>query len=216
MYCHHHRLYSGINFSKAKFHLVHGTQFTLCLGHLAFNLLPKNKGIWFPWDQFYLRLPSNQKNVTLFFGQKVHLMLNWDLNYYLRFKIYSNEKNFKKFKYPNAKVIGPFNVWDFDIFMQNKKVLLHECKRHTANHVASTRSAALSNPDLVRGGTKSQVHWGGTPSQVRGEGGTPSQVWGEYPVPGPGGTPSQVRGGTLSRPGPGGYPIQTWSFGCGR
>ena len=34
----------------------------------------------------------------------------------------------------------------------NKKVLLRERKRHTACYVASTRCAALSNPDLVWGG----------------------------------------------------------------
>ena len=69
-------------------------------------------------------------------------------------------------------------------YLWNKKVLLRECKRHTACHVACTRCAALSNPDLV---------WGGTQSQVLGEG---------YPVPGWGGgdTLSQVWGGTLGTP----------------
>ena len=73
---------------------------------------------------------------------------------------------------------------------KNKKVLLRERKRHTARCVASTRYAALSNPDLVIGG--------GTP--FRPGGGYPG-----YPPP--------------SRPGRGvphpdlvrGYPIQTWS-----
>ena len=75
----------------------------------------------------------------------------------------------------------------------DKKVLLRERKRHTACRIASTRCAALSNPDLV-GGEGSQV-WGGTWSQVQGR----------YPVPGQGGTPSQVWGR--------GYPIQTWLGG---
>ena len=48
----------------------------------------------------------------------------------------------------------------------NKKVLLRERKRHTARRVASTCYAALSNPDLVRGG-------GGYPIQT---------WWGEYPI----------------------------------
>ena len=92
------------------------------------------------------------------------------------------------------------------------KVILRERKRHTTRRVASTRCAALSNPDLVpgggvpgpkfRGGTPCQV-LGGTPSQVKGRGkGTPSQVQG---VPHPdlvwGGTP----GTPLPRPGMG-YP----------
>ena len=76
----------------------------------------------------------------------------------------------------------------------NKKVLLRERKRHTAHRVASTRCAALSNPDLV----------GGYPIPGPGGvchpclGGTLSQVWGVphprsrgYPVPGLGGTPSR-------------------------
>ena len=93
--------------------------------------------------------------------------------------------------------------------IHNKKVLRRERKRHTARRLASTRCAALSNPDLVRGGTRSQV-WGGTPSQVLG-GAHPRS--GGYPVPGPGRTPSQVQGvpnprsgGTPSRPGQGGTP----------
>ena len=75
--------------------------------------------------------------------------------------------------------------------MNNKKVLLRERKRHTARRVASTRCAALSNPDLVQGCTQ-------------------SQVWGGYPVPGLGGTQSQVWEG-VPHPRSGGYPIQTWS-----
>ena len=123
---------------------------------------------------------------------------------------------------------GVANALLFDvpyaINFENKKVLLRERKRHTARRVASTRCAALSNPDLV----------GGVP-RPRSRGVPLSQVWG-YPVPGLGGdtlskvqggtlsqvrgvphlryrgTPSQVRGGTPSRPGQGGtlgIP-QTW------
>ena len=97
---------------------------------------------------------------------------------------------------------------------RNKKVLLPERKRHTARHVASTRYAALSNPDLVRGG------YPGYPSTI--------QTWsGGYPGYPPtiqtwlGGTPSRPgQGGTQSRPGQGGTLgtppppiIQTWSGG---
>ena len=120
--------------------------------------------------------------------------------------------------------------------------------------VASTRCAALSNPDLVglwvgggvpsprsrgvpgprsrgeylvpglRGGTWSQV-WGVPGPRLEGTlvpGGTQSQVQGdlviglgrgEYPIPGLGGTPSQVWGGSHSDlVGEGGTPgtPQTW------
>ena len=68
----------------------------------------------------------------------------------------------------------------------NEKVFLHECKRHTTDHVASTRYAALSNPDLVVG-TPSRpgqgVPWVSPhhPDQV---GGTPSRPgWGVPWVP---------------------------------
>ena len=89
----------------------------------------------------------------------------------------------------------------------NKKVLLRERKRHTARRVASTRCAALSNPDLVRLGGypvpgPRGTHTWGVPSP-RSRGGTWSKVWG---VPGPrslGGIQSQVWGGTPSRPGQG-------------
>ena len=71
-------------------------------------------------------------------------------------------------------------------YLLNKKVLLHERKKHTACRVPSTHCAALSNPDLV--------------------GGTGSQVWGGYPIPGPGGYP--VPGpGWVPHPRSGGYPI---------
>ena len=85
----------------------------------------------------------------------------------------------------------------------NKKVLLCECKRHTAHRVSSAPRCAGG------GGTRSQV-WGGvTQSQVRG--GSQSQVWGGTPSQVQGGTPSQVLGGTPSRPGHGGgTPVQTW------
>ena len=110
--------------------------------------------------------------------------------------------------------------------LNNKKVLLRERKRHTARHVASTRCAALSNPDLVPGqggGIRSQVQGGvgGYPVPGPGWGGgcTCSQVWGVpsprsrgYPIPGLGeGTPSRpVWGGTLGTPLPRpgmGYPL---------
>ena len=79
--------------------------------------------------------------------------------------------------------------------IHSKKVLLCERKRHTARRIASTRYAALSNPDLVGGGTQ------GTPHH-------PDLVWG---VPHPDlvrGVPPTIQtwlGGTLSTP-----TIQTW------
>ena len=81
----------------------------------------------------------------------------------------------------------------------NKKVLLCECKRHTAHCIASTCCAALSNPDLVMGGYP--VPGPGEPCP-RSKGGTPSQVWGGTPSP-----PS-------SRPGQGGIhgTPSTWTW----
>ena len=71
---------------------------------------------------------------------------------------------------------------------KNKKVLLRECKRHTARRIASTRYAALSggvpHPDLV-GGDLFHTWSGGTPSRP-GQGSPTIQTWSE------------------------GYPIQTW------
>ena len=92
-------------------------------------------------------------------------------------------------------------------YIDNKKVLLHECKRHTACHVASA--------DYARGGTPSQVR-GGTLSQVRGY---PIPGW-WYPIPGPGGTPSQgpgvphPRSGGVPCPRSGGYPIPGLGVPC--
>ena len=66
--------------------------------------------------------------------------------------------------------------------LNNKKVLLRERKRHTARHIASTRYAALSNPDLVGGGVPH-------PDLVRGY---PIQTWLGVPPHHPdlvGGTP---------------------------
>ena len=63
--------------------------------------------------------------------------------------------------------------------MKDKKVLLRERKRHTARRVASTRCAALSNPDLV---------WG--VPHPRSGGGYRISSLGGYPVSGLGGTPS--------------------------
>ena len=79
---------------------------------------------------------------------------------------------------------------DYSKLFYNKKVLLRECKRHTACRVASVRYAALSN-------------WGGG-------GGTPSSLgWGW------GGTPSSLgRGGWVIHPVlDGGYPIQSSTGG---
>ena len=88
---------------------------------------------------------------------------------------------------------------------KNYKVLLRERKRHTARRVASTRYAALSNPDLVGGGVPH-------PDLVGGRGVTPPPP----SRPGLGGVPHPdlVRGGTPSKPGQGGTAtIQTWSGG---
>ena len=73
------------------------------------------------------------------------------------------------------------------------KKVLRELKRYTARRVASTRCAALSNPDLV---------WGEYP--IPGLGGVPSPRSRGYPIPGPGGTPFQVwvGGGTPDTPPP--------------
>ena len=91
-----------------------------------------------------------------------------------------------------------FNGTVFKI-VNNKKVLLHERKRHTACCIASTHCAGLGGyPIPGRGGTQSQVQ-GGTRSQVCG--GTQSQVQG---VPSP-------RSGGLPHPRSRGYPpTQTW------
>ena len=119
-------------------------------------------------------------------------------------------------------------------FLANKKVLLHERKRHTACRIASAHNAALSN-----GGYPIQSWVGGTPSSLaRGYpiqswlggysiqfwlGGSPSSPdlgWGTPSSPGQGGTPSSpgqgcTQGNPLSRLGmeyspsrPGmGYPL---------
>ena len=106
---------------------------------------------------------------------------------------------------------------------KNKKVLLRERKRHTTRRVASTRYAALSNPDLVEGGypIQSWSGWGVLPTiQTRSEeGGThPDLIMGYPPPSRPGwGYPPPSRPGqgvTPSRPGRG-YPRypptnQTW------
>ena len=104
------------------------------------------------------------------------------------------------------------------VYLTNKKVLLRERKNHTARRVASTRCAALSNPDLVSGGLPSPRS-GGVPSPRSGGGvpsprsrGVPGPRSGGYPMPGPGvphlGTPlPRPRMGYLL-PGPGmGYPL---------
>ena len=82
----------------------------------------------------------------------------------------------------------------------NKKVLLRERKRHTARRIATTRCAALSNPDLV---------WGGCGYPVPGPGwGYPVSGLGGYPVPGPGGVPSPRSGGVPQSQVWGGTPSQ--------
>ena len=83
---------------------------------------------------------------------------------------------------------------------RNKKVLLHERKRHTTHCVASAHYAALSN-----GG-------GGYPIQSwLWQGGTPSSPGWGYPIPGPGGGYPIIQswlGDTPSSPGQGGTPSQ--------
>ena len=92
----------------------------------------------------------------------------------------------------------------------NKKVLLRECKRHTACCITSTRYAALSNPDLVGGYHRYWVPpWDGVPPNLGW--GTPLrwgtlQTWDGVPPPDLGwGTPYLDLGwGTpLPRPGMG-------------
>ena len=73
---------------------------------------------------------------------------------------------------------------------ENKKVILRECKRHTACRVASTHYAVLDEvplgPDL-EGVPPAQVWMGGTPSGRMGvppsgpDGGTSSHWWMGYP-----------------------------------
>ena len=144
----------------------------------------------------------------------------------LRFQKYP-KRNYLLIKYIFCGfVLFLSNILDnfLESYNTNKKVLLRERKRHTARRVASTRCAALSNPDLVGGGVPGPRSGGSTQSKVQGvpsprsggvpsprSGGTPSQVWGVphprsrgYPIPGPGG---------YLIPGPGGYPIQTWLGG---
>ena len=99
-------------------------------------------------------------------------------------------------------------------WIQNKKVLLHERKRHTARRIASTRYASGG------GGLPHPVMVGGDPIQSW-LGGYPIQSWWGVPHPVMVGVPHPVMvGGTLgtpSRPGQGGYhgsgvppTIHTW------
>ena len=83
----------------------------------------------------------------------------------------------------------------------NKKVLLHECKRHTACHIANTCYAALCN-----GGE------GGAPSQVLCRGGYPISGLGGYPISGWGVPPiiQTWSGGYPPDLGWGTPPSQTW------
>ena len=124
----------------------------------------------------------------------------------------------KKLKYRNVaqnillnyqfKVLSDYKTLNQNL-LRNKKVLPPERKRHTARRIASTRYAALCNPDLVGGVPGVPPHHpdlvGGYPIQIW-SGGTPSKPnWGWYPI-------QTWSGGTPSRPGQG-YPIQTWSGG---
>ena len=87
-----------------------------------------------------------------------------------------------------------FHFCEDKVSFYNKKVLLRERKRHTARCIASTRYAALSNPDLV-GGVPHPDLVGGVP-QV-----PPKLGWG---------TPTEM----VYPPRPGmGYPPQTWDGG---
>ena len=88
--------------------------------------------------------------------------------------------------------IGSNSFHRSDIIFKNKKVLLRECKRHTARRVVSTPSVVLP----PRGGTRTPP--GGVPGQVPPLGG--------YPDP-PGGVPSQVPPRGVPGP-PGGVPGQ--------
>ena len=88
---------------------------------------------------------------------------------------------------------------------KNKKVLLRECKRHTARRVGSARYAALSSGwggTPSQGGTPARSWWwGGTPSWV---GCTSSQVWR---------VPQSGLGGGVPHPGVGGTPARSWWWG---
>ena len=105
-------------------------------------------------------------------------------------------------------VTPPTNGEQTDIPKYNKKVLLHERKRHTTHCIASTHCAALSNPDLVQGGLPSPRS-GRVPSPKSG--GYPIPGPGGYPIPGPGGrTPIPCPRGTPSKVQGGGTPSQVW------
>ena len=105
-------------------------------------------------------------------------------------------------------------------FLVNKKVLLHERKRLTAHHVASTRYAALVGGTPIPGWGVPHSQVGVPPSQT---GGTPSQVGGTphldlgrgYPWTWEGGTPPAwtLEGGTpLPRPGKGYPPVSQMGY----
>ena len=66
--------------------------------------------------------------------------------------------------------------------MRDKKVFLHERKRHTTRHVASARSAALFGGRGVPPSSPDEGALGvSTPSCPDGVGGTPSSPNREYP-----------------------------------
>ena len=97
----------------------------------------------------------------------------------------------------------------FIVLKDNKKVLLHEYKKHTAHHVASTHYA------VPVGGTpqsRSQVMMGVPSSQVRTGSGYSHPANGGYPFPGQDGSTPNLgprSGGDTPFPGQdGGTPIQ--------
>ena len=75
-------------------------------------------------------------------------------------------------------------------YWDNKKVLLRECKRHTARRIASTPSVVLMGEYPIPG-EGYPILVGGTPSLVVGYPGVPPiWTWPGYPPSGPGwGTP---------------------------
>ena len=98
----------------------------------------------------------------------------------------------------------------FTKYQKNKKVLLRERKRHTAHRIASTRYAALSNPDLVGG-----VPWVPPDHPDLVEGGTPSRPGQGVPRVPPSSIPPKLGWGTpfTIQTWLGGYHIQTWLGG---
>ena len=100
-------------------------------------------------------------------------------------------------EHPLCKALHSLKGWCSGILLQvifkcTKKVLLRECKRHTAHHVESAHSATLS-PDGVEGwgyfhpvptgrGYPYPVPMGSTPSSSDREGYLPPVPNGGYPI----------------------------------